>query len=54
MCRERKVKLFALYTRKEVFMRDIVVINKKYEKKVEGLNKAKKTKMMNFIRNIVT
>ena len=36
-------------------MRDIIVINKKYDTKAEKLNKAnKEKKMMNFIRNIVT
>ena len=35
-------------------MRDIVVINKKYETRNEALKKAKKEKMMNFIHSIVT
>ena len=35
-------------------MRDIVVIDRKYDNLGEKLQKAKKRKMMSFIRNIVT
>ena len=35
-------------------MRDIIVIERKYENQNEKLQKEKKRKMMNFIRNIVT
>ena len=55
MCRERaKSETFRSLIRKEVTMRDIVVINKKYNTKVENLNKAKKEKMMSFILNTAT